>query len=205
MRSTEALGQMLALRRPLLETREIAALLGVSTSRASRLLSSLAQAGLALRVRRGLWSLQPQVDPLIVPSYLTAPLPAYVSFWSALHRHGMIEQIPRQVFVASLARTQRITTPIATFSIHHLAPELFTGFESLEGGGHVATPEKALFDTVYLRSVAGGGLSLPEIELPASFRDGKLKEWLDRVARPRLRTLVARGLAEALAAAERIA
>jgi len=114
----------------------------------------------------------------------------------------MIEQIPRQVFVASLARTQRITTPLGTFSIHHLAPELFTGFEILPAGGYMATPEKALFDTVYLRAAAGGRLSLPEVELPATFRREKLAEWRDLVARPRLRTLVARGLAEALAAAE---
>jgi predicted transcriptional regulator of viral defense system len=203
MKATDALGRLHALRRPLLETREAAALLDVSTSRASQLLSSFARAGLALRVTRGLWSLQPDIDPTTVPPYLTAPLPAYVSFWSALHRHGMIEQIPRQVFVASLARTQRITTPLGTFSIHHLAPELFTGFESSRGGGYMATPEKALFDTVYLRAVAGGRLSLPEVELPAAFREEKLQEWNDRVATPRLRTLVARALAEALAMAER--
>ena len=203
MKATDALGRLHALRRPLLETREAAALLGVSTSRASQLLSSFAHAGLAIRVRRGLWSLQPDIDPTVVPPYLTAPLPAYVSFWSALHRHGMIEQIPRQVFIASLARTQRITTPLGTFSVHHLAPELFTGFESLPGGGYMATPEKALFDTIYVRAVAGGGLNLPEVELPATFREEKLEEWNDRVARPRLRTLVARALAEALAMAER--
>jgi predicted transcriptional regulator of viral defense system len=29
--------------------------------------------------------------------YLTAPRPAYVSLWSALARHGMIDQIPRSI------------------------------------------------------------------------------------------------------------
>lgn len=203
MKATQALGHLHGLGRPLIETREAAALLGVSTSRVSQLLRSFERAGLTLRIRRGLWSLQPHVDPLAVPPYLTAPLPAYISFWSALHRQGMIEQIPRQVFAASLARTQRITTPIGTFSVHHLVPELFTGFEGSHDRGYMATPEKALFDTVYLRAVAGGGVSFPELELPTTFRDEKLDEWIGRVARPRLRTLVARGLTEALAAATR--
>jgi hypothetical protein len=38
--------------------------------------------------------LDPNVAPFVLAPYLTVPLPAYVSFFSALSRHGMIEQIP---------------------------------------------------------------------------------------------------------------
>jgi hypothetical protein len=41
-------------------------------------------------LRRGLWSLDPDLDPFALPPFLTAPLPAYVSFWAALAHHGMI-------------------------------------------------------------------------------------------------------------------
>jgi predicted transcriptional regulator of viral defense system len=40
----------------------------------------------------------------------------------------MIEQVPRQVYVASLARTQQGPTSIGDFSIHHVAPELFGAY-----------------------------------------------------------------------------
>lgn len=203
MKPTDALGNLLRLRRPIMETREVAVRLGLSMSRSSQLLSSLEESGLVHRLRRGLWALRPDVDPFTVPPYLTAPFPAYVSFWSALARHGMIEQVPRQIFVASLDRTRRVITTIGTYSIHHLVPELFDGYEGSEESGYLATPEKALFDTVYLRAPRGGQILLPELELPDGFREGRLDEWAGRVARPRLRTMVSRGLEKALAGAHR--
>lgn len=198
MKPTHAFGHLLRLRRPIVETREAAVRLGVSVSRGSQLLHSLEEAGLVRRLRRGLWALSPDLDPFTVPPNLTAPLPAYVSFWSALARHGMIEQVPRQIFVASLARTQRVATAVGTYSIHHLAPELFDGYEGSEEAGYIAIPEKALFDTVYLRAARGGPVLLPELELPDGFQEQKLEEWTGRVRRARLRTLVSRGLARAL-------
>ncbi|MEW6059410.1 MAG: hypothetical protein AB1551_04595 [Actinomycetota bacterium] len=198
MKPTDAFGDLLRLQRPIIETREAAVRLGVSISRASQLLRLLEEAGLARRLRRGLWALCPTVDPFAVPPYLTAPFPAYVSFWSALARHSMIEQVPRLVFVASLDRTQQVSTTVGTFSIHHLTAELFDGYEGSEEAGYLATPEKALFDTVYLGAPRGGQTHLPELELPKGFREKKIEEWTNRVARPRLRTLVARGLAKAL-------
>ncbi len=203
MRHADALGDLLRLRRPIIETREAAVRLGVSVSRASHLLRSLEESGLVSRLRSGLWALRPDVDPLSVPPYLTFPFPAYVSFWSALARHGMIEQIPQQIFVASLDRTRRIATSVGTYSIHHLAPELFDGYTGSEEVGYLATPEKALFDAVYLRAPAGGQMFMPELELPTGFQEHKLEEWLGLVARPRLRTIVSRRLAKALAGAVR--
>jgi predicted transcriptional regulator of viral defense system len=201
MKPTDALGSLLRVGRPIMETREVAVRLEISVSRASHLLRSLEESGLVRRVRHGLWALDRDLDPFVVPPYLTAPLPAYASFWSALARHGMIEQIPRQIFVASLDRTKRVTTTLATYSIHHLAPQLFGGYSGSEEKGYIATPEKAVFDTVYLRSSRGGRLLLPELELPEGFERKSLQYWVSRISRPRLRTLVSRGLAKALAGA----
>jgi hypothetical protein len=79
----------------------------------------------------------------------------------------MIEQIPRQISVASLDRAQRITTSVGTYSVHHLAPELFGGYRGSEKTGYLATPEKALFDTVYVRAAAGSRAFFPELCSPA--------------------------------------
>jgi predicted transcriptional regulator of viral defense system len=159
----------------------------------------LQEAGLVRRVRHGLWALNPQLDPFAVPPYLTAPFPAYVSVWSALARHGMIEQIPRTISVCSTVEPRRAATSFGVYEIHHLVPELFDGYSGDQERGYLATPEKAFFDTVYLRAPQGGQLRLPELELPEGFdSENQLAQWLGRIRRPRLQTLVARGLSEAI-------
>jgi len=202
-RYTDAYADLLRMERPVIETREAAVRLGLSISAASHLLRRLDGSGLVRHLRRGLWVLDADIEPFALPPYLTAPFPAYVSLWSALAQHGMIEQIPRQVYVASLHRTQKISTSLGDFSVHHLAPELFDGYRQTDGGGQLATPEKALFDTIYLRTPRGGRIHLPELELPEGFAEAQLQSWTARIVDPRIRTLVGKGLGSALAAALR--
>lgn len=160
-------------------------------------------AGLLRRVRQGLWAMSPEVEAFVLPPFLTAPFPAYVSFASALHRHGVIEQIPRQVSVASLDRSRRVTTTVGVYAIHHLSPAVFGGFTGTEEGGYTATPEKAIFDSVYLRAAAGSTAFFPELTLPDEFDDAEPTRWCKRIESPRLRTLVSRRLHDVLSGAER--
>src|SRR3989442_1395700 len=51
--------------------------------------------------------------------------------------------------------------------------------------------EKAGFDPVYLRA-PGGGVALPELELPTGFQKRKAAQWVARIHRPRLRTIASR-------------
>lgn len=203
MKAADAYGDLLRLGRPVAETSEAATRLGLSVSRTSHLLRSLEEAGLTRRLRHGLWAIGRDVEPFSVAPYLTAPYPAYVSFWSALAYHGMIEQIPRQIYVASPHKTRTVPTTIGTYSIHQIVPELFDGYTGSEQTGYLARPEKALFDTVYLRSPRGARIYLPELSLPKDFDEAQLDEWTERIARPRLRTLVTRSLEHSLAKASR--
>lgn len=193
-------GQLRRLDRSVVTTSEAAAVWQASGRTAGRRLEALDEAGLVRRLRRGLWALDPEIPPFAVAPFLTAPFPAYVSFWSAFARHQMIEQIPRQVSVASLDRARIAITTVGNFEIHHLAPELFGGFDGSEESGYVATPEKALFDTVYVRTASGARAYFPELSLPAGFRDRELEKWTERIESSRLRTLVSRRLDEALSA-----
>lgn len=203
MKLTDAYADLLAMEREILTTREAAARWRVEQRTAGLRLRAMEESGLVLRLRRGYWALDPTLDPFVAPPYLTAPLPAYVSLWSALARHGMIEQIPRQVSVASLDRARRITTAIGVYSIHHLAPEVFGGFLGSEATGYLASPEKALFDTVYVRAAAGSRAFFPELSLPEAFDKAEAKEWIDRIQSARLRTLVSRRLRDAIRGARR--
>lgn len=198
MRTADAYGDLLELGRPVIETREAALRLATSQTNTSRILRAASDAGLIRQIRQGLWALDLAADPVTVAPYLTAPLPAYVSGWSALAHHDMIEQIPATTFVVSLDRTKTVETALGTFEIHHLAPELFSGFTGDPNSGYLATAEKALFDSVYLRAPRGGRVYFPELTLPDHFDAAKLAAWADQVSRPRLRTLVTRGIREAL-------
>jgi hypothetical protein len=107
----------------------------------------------------------------------------------------MVEQIPEVFYAVSLARTQRVTTSVGAFSIHHLAPELFGGFEETSSGVKLASAEKALFDLAYL----SGGRSriftaVPELEVGSKFRWREVRRWVNQVRSPMKRTLVIRRL-----------
>jgi predicted transcriptional regulator of viral defense system len=198
MRQADIYAQLRELEGPVVRTREAAALWRSDEGTARRRLRALADAGLILSVRRGLWSLDTDLDPYALAPYLTAPLPAYVSTFSALATHGMIQQIPGRVSVASLDRSARVRTAIAAFEIHHLAPQLFGGYVPWRRGGSIASPEKALFDLVYLRAAAGGRAYLPELYLAPTFEAGAAEVWVDRIAGARLQTLVRRRMREIL-------
>jgi predicted transcriptional regulator of viral defense system len=198
MTPINAYGDLLKMKRPIVTNREAAARWQTSHGTAARRLRGLEEAGLVRRLRRGLWALDPNVTPFVVVPYLTAPFPAYVSFFSALSHHEMIEQIPRRISVASLDRARRVQTTIGTYEIHHLTPDLFAGYEGSEEAGYLAIPEKALFDAVYVRAVAGGKAFFPELSLPSDLDEAKLREWTARIGSARLRTLVSRRLDEIL-------
>jgi predicted transcriptional regulator of viral defense system len=198
VKAADAYAELRRLGRPVLSTREAAALWGSEQTAASRRLASLAGAGLVLRVRKGLWTLDSEIEPFALGPYLTAPLPSYVSLWSALADHGMIEQVPRQISLISLARPRRIVTiTLGTYFVHQITPELFGGYAHTERG-YLASAEKALFDLVYVRSAAGTRAHPPELSLPEDFDRAKLDPWIDRIESSRLRTLVTRRLREVL-------
>ena len=202
MNATVALARLRALGVPVVRTSDAAAALRLSTFAASQTLTRLAAAQLVRSVRHGVWWLDGEIDPYHLPEQLTAPMPSYLSLQTALHIHGLIEQIPSVYYAASLARTQRIVTSVGTFSIHHVAPEVFGGFVETKEGVLLATPEKALFDVAYL---SGGRsrlfTSLPELELPRRFRRAELRRWVERIPSMRGRTLTTRKLEQLLACA----
>jgi predicted transcriptional regulator of viral defense system len=196
MKSTEALAALERFGKKVITTSEAAALWQVSLSSASKTLSRIGTAELVREVRSGIWSVGTAMpDILEIVPVLTRPYPSYVSMYSALFRHGMIEQIPRALHVVSLGRPKREMTTLGTVMIHHLQPEVFGGYqgESVFRSG-IATPEKALVDTVTVLSSRGGKVTLPEVELPGSFSVPEVKRWINNLPSGRVRTIVNQNL-----------
>jgi predicted transcriptional regulator of viral defense system len=183
MNAASALAHLRALRKPVVTTEEAALVLRAERSATTHTLKRLATAGLLKRIRHGLWATDPNLDPLLLPEYLTAPFPSYVSFQSALFFHGMVSQIPSVIYVASLAQTRTVRTSLGTYSIHRLAPSFFGGYETVKTSGvRLATPEKALLDTLYLAPARSRLFAhLPEVELPKHFDRDQIRYWVRRI------------------------
>lgn len=179
-----------------METRDAAYKLGLSNEHASQVLRRLALEKHVVHLSRGVWVIDLQVNPLVLPEYLLAPFPCYISLQTALYHHGMIEQIPRVITVVSLARTRRIQTPLATISVHHIAPGFFFDYEfDSKTQVKMATPEKALLDILYLKPAKSLWFtSLPEVEIPKSFNSKKAFEMIRQIPSHSRRTLVKEAL-----------
>jgi predicted transcriptional regulator of viral defense system len=192
MNARDTLGRLQRLRIPAITTADAAAVLGVSVEAASHALRRLASSGLLTPIRRALWGLGPEPDPLALGEYVTAPYPSYLSLQTALYQHGMIAQIPSMIYLVSLARAARIETELATYSVHHVRPEIYGGFEvQAKSGLKLALPEKALIDFLYLSPTRGRLFAaLPELELPRGFRPSLARQWARRIPSRRLRTMV---------------
>ena len=183
MRLIDVLARLQRLDQPVLETSDIAAIVGVGRAHASKMAARLAEAGHLLALRRGVWAFPGRLDPLGLPERLTAPQPAYVSLQSALYHHGMISQMPSSLYAVSLARTRRYTTPLGVVSVHHVSPDFFFGYETLgEKGIRMARPEKALLDVFYLAPARSRLFcKLPEVERAGGFDVAEAQRMMARI------------------------
>ncbi len=205
MNQIEALQRLQTLATPVVESRDVAALLQVSASNATTILRRLGAEGMIVHLSRGRWLIDKKVDRLALPELISAPHPAYISLQSALFHHGLIEQIPSILYAVTPARPRQFRTPMGAVSFHRMPPELFTGFElSSKSDSKIATPEKALFDLLYLAPGKSRLFSkLPELSIPRGFQWQRLKEYTQRVKSSGRRTYIAERIKEIRSAAAR--
>lgn len=185
-------------------TAEVAEAADVHLASASTRLKQLADEEGLIRVRRGLWALpnHPDFSPYaVVPHLFDGDESGYVSLLSALHLHGMIEQIPQAVHIMTTRQRPDLSTPVGTYEFHKIQPELYGGYVPYDRmwSFQIARPEKALFDVCYLAQRKGKRFShLPELTLSSDFDREELSEWVDRINYDRLRTAVRQQAEEVL-------
>ncbi len=181
--------------RPVFTSREIATLGGTSLTAASHTLRRMEQRGLIKRAARGLWCVpsDPRFTPFALVTFLAGRHQAYVSFLSAVHLHGMIEQIPQIIYAATTGPTRVKKTPVGTYSFHRIHPNFFTGFDWYRDRRDflIASPEKALVDSLYLSSRRGKRFrSFPELDLAGPFSFIRAGKWTKRIPDMRIRKYV---------------
>jgi hypothetical protein len=124
------------------------------------------------QLRRGLYAVAPPFQKVRPHPFLVANrlvLGSYVSLQSALAFYGMIpEAVPVTTSVTS-DRPRRWETPLGAYEFRHIQGELLAGYrwlEVVEGQlAHVASPEKALLDLIYLEPEADSSRYLEELRL----------------------------------------
>lgn len=165
---------------PTFLTRDATTVLEVSTNHAAIILARLAKQNAIVHLARGRWAYSSSVDPLLLPNILTYPMMSYISLYSALYYHGIIDQIPSTIFAISNGKTKTFQTPLAKVSIHSINSYLFTGYESYgKNSILMATPEKALFDTLYLMPAKSNLFKrLTELDIPENFNFALFEKWL---------------------------
>ena len=171
--------------RPVFSARDLSAVSGRSPSAVSQGLAFLRRQGLVSKVSHGVWAAGAAAPgPYAVIAHILPKQRAYVSFTSALHLHGIIEQIPQVITLASVAHGGEIKTAAGVFSVHHLAPSFFSGFGWSNGtaGFLLAEPEKALVDCLYVSAFRKRQFShFPELRFPKSFSFKKAYGWVDAI------------------------
>ena len=158
------------LRYAVFTTRLFASLTHRGVDSASRTLNRLAARGQLAKVTRGIWAqtAHPAFTPFAAVGFLLGNEQGHVSFVSALHRHGVIAQIPGAIHVATTGHGRVVDSPIGRFEFFRLRPRMMlTGVDVSDTDPFypIATAEKALLDTVYVSLWGRRFTHLPELDL----------------------------------------
>jgi hypothetical protein len=159
-------------RRRVFLTRDAALETGLPVHTLARGLKRAGGLEFAAPLMRGVWAslLSERPHPFEPVPYLRSPWPAYVSLYSALSAHGVLEETPRTVYAVTAGPGLRLSTALADYSFHHLPARFMWGFTTRrteKAAYPLASAEKALLDTVYL-----GGVPRSPIGYPKAREDG---------------------------------
>ncbi|MBP7962020.1 MAG: hypothetical protein KBG20_05455 [Caldilineaceae bacterium] len=146
-----------------LTPRLLAGVFDLEIAQAYDLLQQLTARGLVMGVEKGkylLVGLEPERvlgNPLFIANQLA--FPSYISYWSALHFHGLTEQVPHTVFVATTRKKRPVEFQGHRFRYVTVKPSKFFGYQREVIGDlpvMVADLEKSLIDSLDQSRYAGG-------------------------------------------------
>jgi len=105
------------------------------------------------RIIKGIYKLKETEikEEFLLASYLNQN--SYISLESGLSFYGMIPEYSYSITSVTTKKTKKFTTNYGVFSYRKIKSDLFFGFKLITGDHYlyqIATPEKALFDFIYL-------------------------------------------------------
>ena len=154
-------------------------------------LHMLERRGWVERIERGKYVILPleaekgrfTLHEFVVGSVLVEP--SAIAYWSALHYHGLTEQIPNVVFVQTTCRKKRRELVVfgVRYRVVRVVRRKFFGFEPLWIEGmrvHVTDREKTILDCLDKPQYCGGVVEVYEALVGGEFDAGRLSEYLKR-------------------------
>ena len=142
---------VLSSERSVFSIEQLARLTSTNNATAKAYVYQLVNAGLATRLQRG--KITFSSDDLVNASQMMEP--AYISVWSALYYHHVVNQAPAKTFCVTPIRTLNVDD--LGFYYHKIPNALFYGFETIRENNtffNMATKEKAVIDMVYLNIIS---------------------------------------------------
>lgn len=136
--------------------RDLRRFLGISDRNAYRILGNMAEKGIVTRLSRGRYVLTEtydERDSYEIASHLEPA--SYIGFWSALHVHGLTDQVPRTIFIAVTKQKRSLRIQGQSVEFVRISPEAFFGYDRY-GEVVASDPEKTILDCLRLPRHAGG-------------------------------------------------
>jgi len=189
-RSSAELLHKLRRRGPVFTFRDALEVSGYDRGYLKLVLHMLERGGWIERIERGKYIILPleaergryTLHEFVVGSALVEP--SAIAYWSALHYHGLTEQIPNVVFVQTTSRKKRkeLTVLGTRYKIVRVVERKFFGLEPLwiEGVGvHVTDREKTIIDCLDKPQHCGGIIEVYEALREGGVDAERLSEYLE--------------------------
>lgn len=163
MKAMEFIKTLERLKRPFYSIADIEKITGLSRNSIYVVMKRWVDEGILERIGTGIYrpfTTKPAVENVAAALYL----PNYLSFESALSRHGILNLVPYTLTFATTRKSKRMTIDGRDIEFRQIKKELFWGYE-MEGGIYVAKPEKAFLDLVYITSRGLASIDLDEMNL----------------------------------------
>ena len=154
---------LLTLDKRYLSGREIARLLNISPKNRKVALSRLTKRKILRRLRRNLYEVTLKPSDILEAAN-SIYQPSYLSFTYCLGKLGMLNQIAYEIEFATPRKTKRVEIRNRSVIFRKIKKELFFGY-TLKDNVFIAEPEKALLDTLYLKTKGLTAINESELNL----------------------------------------
>jgi len=165
--------KLLFIKKRYLTGREITRLLNISEKSRKVTLSRLVKRGVLRRLRRDLYEVAVKPSDMLEVANISYQ-PSYLSFTYCLGRLGILDQISYEAEFATPKKTKRLEIRGMSIIFRKLKRKLFFGYV-LKDNIFIAEPEKALLDTLYLKTRGLTRLDEQELNLKGVSKEKLIK------------------------------
>ena len=155
--------KLLSVSKRYLTGKEIERLLEIKPESRNVILSRLVKRKILRRLRRNLYEVALKPSDILEAANSICQ-PSYLSFTYCLGKLGLLNQIAYEIEFATPKKTKRVELRNRTVTFRKIAKRLFFGY-LLKDNILIAQPEKALLDTLYIKSKGLTGLNESELNL----------------------------------------